>query len=222
MKLQWGQQIIDKLQKVPARGRHILIIRHSERPDFRDIPVDRWNSVLLTEKGIQAAVNFGESLVGETGLETITTEGWGLERCVITARKIAEGASNAGSRNCKFSIASDLQSPIENHEKYEEYLKSGRWNDMLALWLSSPSENGVMRPFKSYSRGILKEVLENHLPESNCANVIVTHDLHIFPIITAIFNRIELSVDFMDGIMISKYDDGVKIFHNDLSSDAPI
>ena len=218
MNLSWGQWIIDRLKLMPENGRYILIIRHSERVSFDGIPIEQWNSVGITERGKQAAFEFGRALIDEVGLESVYTEGWGLERCADTAAKIFEGASASGCRNCKFSKTSYLESPIADHDGYMNLLKSGKWNEILVEWLSSPSDGWPMKPYAAYSENILREVLKNSTPATNSAGIIVTHDLHIFPIITANFGLVKLDLDFMDGILISKTDSDTRIFHRDLTS----
>ncbi len=218
MELQWGQWILDKLKSMPKNGRYVLMIRHSERYDFNGIPIESWNSTGLTEQGKIAASEFGKALVSHIGIESVSTEGWGLERCVDTAFRIAEGAAESGCRKCSFSVASDLESPIANSERYTEYLKSGRWKEMLRQWLSSPSDSGIMKPYLEYSSKIMKEVLKKRDPPTNAVNIIVTHDLHIFPLITANFNVVKLGIDYMDGILISRGDKDSKVYHRDLMS----
>ena len=82
----YGKWIIESLGELPRHAGHVILIRHSERPDFRNIPANIWNNVILTQIGEEVATEFGVALATEAHIPSISAHGWGLERCVITAK----------------------------------------------------------------------------------------------------------------------------------------
>lgn len=203
MYLGYGEWIIERLLKFPKNSSLAILIRHSERPDFNNIPINSWNSVLLTQRGEEVATEFGAALVSEDHFYSVNAYGWGLERCTATAKKIVEGAVSAGS-NAVCSTLADFQSPIQNLELYNHYLQSGKYLDMIENWFSTDNAYSPFHPYTLYSKGIISRIVNECMQLNQTITVIVTHDLHILPILNDIFGGRTTEIGFMDGIIISK------------------
>lgn len=208
----YGKWIIESLGELPRHAGHVILIRHSERPDFRNIPANIWNNVILTQIGEEVATEFGVALATEAHIPSISAHGWGLERCVITAKKIVEGATSAGI-SAVYSPLTNFQSPIKNIDLYSNYLQSGKYFEMVEDWFSSNSVRGPFIPYDMYSRHIVSKLINEHMWLTDNVTVIVTHDLHILPLFNYVFGE-KKEIGFMDGIMISKGDNMLKFFSN--------
>ena len=58
--LLYGNSVVTLTRRLRAVDRTALIIRHSERPSFDNLPIESWDSVGLTERGVEAARDLGE------------------------------------------------------------------------------------------------------------------------------------------------------------------
>lgn len=90
------------------------------------MPIQAWDGVGLTERGIEAARSFGRALAQDGGILTMGAYIWGLKRCLDTADAIAAGAREKG---CRISGQETLAfgSPIADRRKYDLALESGHW-----------------------------------------------------------------------------------------------
>lgn len=219
----YGEWIINAIGSLSNSGGIAAIIRHSERPDFSNIPVEQWNSVQLTKEGELAARDFGSALVRDAGIARIEAHGWGLERCLVTARKIAEGARLAGSSRSRYSAITDFRMPISDVKLYRKYLEENNYHRMLMEWLSADPSQTPLIPYVDYSRHILYRVVNELMKGKGSMTVISTHDLYILPILNDIFGLLKTDVGFMDGILISRNRDSLDFFsrdsHNNMSLD---
>jgi broad specificity phosphatase PhoE len=207
----YGEWIIDRIAKIPNDRSVVVLIRHSERPDFKNIPISEWSNVLLTKRGEEVARGFGLALASDSKFQSVIGHGWGLERCIITAKLIVEGAKSAGC-HVEYSTLNGFQSPIQNLNLYENYIKDGKYTDMLNDWFSSNSENGPFRPYVQYSRNIISRMLSEQLKVNNNITVIATHDLHIIPIINYIFGLKSIGIGFLSGMVIAKNGNMLEFF----------
>ena len=212
----YGKWIIEFMSKPPRDSELTIIIRHSERPDFKNIPMSLWNRVLLTQRGEEAATEFGVALAVEAHFSSITAHGWGLERCVKTAKNIVDGAISAGS-NAVYTTLTDFKSPIENLDLYNNYLQTGKYIDMIEDWFSSNPTMSPFTPYDQYSRHIILRLINEHMQLTNNLTVIVTHDLHILPLLNYVFGSKTRELGFMDGIIISKSGNKLKFISNNCS-----
>lgn len=215
----YGQWIIRRIAELPHTSRTVAIIRHSERPDFRDIPPEDWNSVLLTSNGERVAVEFGNALVGEANATSVKAEGWGLSRCQLTAEKIYEGARTSGGTGSAYSEVSDLQSPILDLGLYRKHVKNGKYSEMVRDWFNGGPLSDAMKPYKQYSRKIISNILGGHMLNDRNITIIVTHDLYVLPIINQVFDLRNTEVDFLDGILITSKGEELDFFTKDLQRD---
>lgn len=198
----YGQWIIKRIGEVPETHEVTAVIRHSERPDFKDVPLEKWNSTLLTSYGEKSALEFGTALVKESAIPIVAAKGWGLERCQITAERIAEGAQRAGSTGSRFSSISGFDSPISDLSLYQKYLSEGRYFEMVKEWVNGDSSDSPLAPYGPYSRDIISKIVNGHMSRENPVTIIVTHDLYILPMLNHIFGGQVTEVGFMDGILI--------------------
>lgn len=211
----YGKWIVKRISEIPVDFELAAIIRHSERPDFKDIPPEKWNSTLLTSYGEESALDFGKALVNEAGASSVAAKGWGLKRCQLTAERIAEGAIQAGSNESRFSSILEFPSPISDLELYRKYLKEGKYFDLVRDWFSANSSMNAMRPYGPYSRDIISRIVKDHMSSEKRVTVIVTHDLHVLPMLNQVFGTNLTEVDFMDGILIARNSDRLLFFTKD-------
>lgn len=214
MTLSWGQWIIDYFRRAPNARSSIAVVRHSERPDFKNIPVEKWNTTSLTENGKKVAMELGSRLVRDAGFQSLTSEGWGLDRCVLTARLIAEGAYDAGCRNVRFAEITELPSPVANEEKYGQQLRTGKYREMIEAWLAPGTVSDVMTSYDFYTVNVVNTLLDRHLTGKKGLTIVATHDLHILPLIRSIFGLKLTAIDFLDGIIISRKDGQLVAYHD--------
>lgn len=211
----YGEWIVGAIEELPDASRMAAIIRHSERPEFTNIPVDQWNAVQLTREGELAAKDFGSALVREAGVGRVDSRGWGLERCMVSARKIAEGARLAGSSKSRFSPITDFRMPISDIKSYRKYLKDNNYHRMLMDWLRPDAVKSPLIPYVDYSRHILSRVVNERMKTAGSIAVISTHDLYILPIMNDIFGLLQTEVGFMDGILIAENGDSLDFYSKD-------
>lgn len=218
----YGQWIIKRIGEIPPDSGIAAIIRHSERPDFRDIPVEKWNSTLLTDNGERTAVKFGTALINEAGASSVAAEGWGLERCQLTAEKISEGAKLAGSAGSLYKTLLGLHSPISNYELYRKYLEDDRYFQMVSEWFSTEPYSGPMKAFRPYSMDTISSVVRDHLHSEGGPTIIVTHDLYILPLLNHVFDTQVTEVDFMDGILMARNGNSLDFYSRDAHRTLPV
>ena len=95
-KLSDGKNVLDFCNSLSSGTRRVVIVRHSERISFRNVPMEEWNGVGITEKGVTVARAFGRSLADDSDGSRLNVYGWGQRRCHETADAIAEGAREKG------------------------------------------------------------------------------------------------------------------------------
>lgn len=181
----------------------ITIVRHSERPSFDNIPVEKQDSVTITQRGIEAARNFGKSLVLEANIDKMKVYHWGLKRCSDTADAIAAGASSVGGTIFERE-SKHLLSPIADIKTYHNALKVGGWNKMLHDWQATEAGHKALVPTKKYSMEIYSKLLVRKEDEDSVNfSVIAAHDLQIFPLLSSVFGGEFNDVGYLEGPVIS-------------------
>ncbi len=199
--LVYGQRVIDHLAGRPRAERDIVIIRHSERPSLIPHPVEIWDDILLTPRGIHAANEFGRALVEEVGIDRMRVYSWGSRRCAQTADAIASGVAEAG---CEVSPreAMNLGSPVVNRERYDDIMRLHIWDEFLKDWLDPKKGHEAMAPFSQFARGVFQKVLSDGVCRPGEVTLIATHDLYVIPLATRAFSSPVTKVDFLDGLVI--------------------
>ena len=212
-KLRWGGQIIQMLDQLDGTGNSIIMVRHSERPSFESIPHDQWDSVDLTDTGIEEARNFGRALVAHSNVKDLQVFGWGFKRCQTTARAICEGASHQSNRTHSPTKIS-LKSPIVNGDEYRKALYSLTWNQFIGNWLKDGTQPAGMIPASKYAEEIYLSLLKEDICHPSKTTVIATHDLFIIPLARYYFAESLHYIDFLDGIVLQANDDELNIGYN--------
>lgn len=222
MKDEERKGIIKQVCEIKRNEGFISIIRHSERHDFDGIPVDKWNGVLLTERGHRMAYELGKSLAMIPGMRSVTSISWGLDRCKQTAQDINEGVLDSNGATGELREISSLPSPIRNLEGYLLKIENGKYMEMLNSWLDSPTNVEIFHDYEKWSREVVSSVLRVLQPEKGKAFVIVTHDLHILPIIRTFLERKRLYIDYLDGVVLVKGGRSLGVHYNGLKAYIPL
>lgn len=213
MELRWGNKIIQAIRQLDGQEKTIVLVRHSERPSFDGMPVELWNSVELTERGIEEAKRFGMAVSTDGAVRNLRVHHWGLKRCVMTADAISIGASKAGS-NVHGPTAIHLISPIVNHKDYQKEVGGVPWDVFVNNWLSvAGPQFGMMAP-PQFAKEILRSLRNEKLTAPGGATLVATHDLHIIPLIKYVFNETQPWIDFLDGIALKVDSDKVTASFN--------
>jgi broad specificity phosphatase PhoE len=199
--LLYGNSVLDMVARLHAVNETVLVIRHSERPAFGDLPIEKWDSVGLTERGIEAAREFGRALAREGEVRSLGAYGWGLKRCLDTADSVVAGAKDGGSQ-VSGQGALRFSSPIADRPKYDAALGSGHWEEFVDDWLNGQAHDGALVPAHKFATGFLRELFERKLPDSGGVSVIVTHDLQIYPLVSFLVGVPIRKLDFLDGLLI--------------------
>jgi broad specificity phosphatase PhoE len=190
--------------------RTFVVIRHSERPSFNNIPMEDWDNIRLTPRGVEAANDFGNALVNDVKMSNLCFYGWGLKRCMDTAESIASGADNAARKIHRIKTL-HLRSPIADREEYDKSQRSGHWNEFLVRWLSADAKQNAMVPVDEYAQDIFRELLNPKFSGSQNTSIIVTHDLHILPLVSYVFGVPIHTLDYLDGVVIRSTSKEVQI-----------
>ncbi|MDG6904703.1 MAG: hypothetical protein JRN20_02830 [Nitrososphaerota archaeon] len=201
MELLWGKRIIEAVKQLDDRENTIVLVRHSERPSFEGMPVEQWNSVLLTDRGVDVARQFGRAITTEAAVKSLRVHHWGLKRCAMTADAISEGAVEAGSR-VSGPTAIMFKSPILVQKEYQNKVSGLPWNSFVKEWLDSEGPHFGMMSSDQYAREILRSLRNEKLSQRGAATIIATHDLHIIPLVKHVFHVTQPWIDFLDGIAL--------------------
>jgi broad specificity phosphatase PhoE len=211
--LRWGSQIIQMLDRLDGRGNVVIMIRHSERPSFESIPHEQWDSVDLTDTGIEEARNFGEALVSQSKVNDLQVFGWGFQRCQTTAKAICEGASRQSNQIHKPTKIT-LKSPIVNHVEYKKALTTITWEKFIGDWLKDGVQQTAMLPAREYAEVLYRSLLRDDICQPSKTTVIATHDLFIIPLARYYFSKSSHYVDFLDGVVLQANHDHLSVGYN--------
>jgi broad specificity phosphatase PhoE len=207
MELEWGNKILKAAEQLQAQENLVLILRHSERPSFANIPFEQWRHVELTGKGIEVAKSFGREISSRT--KSLRVHHWGSKRCFMTADAISIGARENGS-NVNGPDPVNLRHPILNFDDYNRELKSTHWETFLEKWLKGKEPIPSMIPADQYAKEILRSVVREKRSKPEGATIIATHDLYIMPLIHYTFRPEKPWIDFLDGIALKVRGDDVE------------
>ncbi len=208
--LRWGAQIIQMLDQLDGSGNFVIMVRHSERPSFDNIPNEQWDRVDLTETGIEEARNFGRVLVAQSNVKDLQVFGWGFKRCQTTAQAICEGASHQSKRIHEPTKIS-LKSPIVNGDEYRKALYTLTWDKFIGDWLRDDLQQSAMIPARKYAEEIYLSLLREDICHPSKTTVIATHDLFIIPLARYYFAKSLHNVDFLDGVVLQVTNDKLNI-----------
>jgi broad specificity phosphatase PhoE len=187
-----------------------IVLRHSERVSFHNVPMNQWNAAGITENGARAAGVLGGLLVENTGARRAQVFSWGQRRCEETARAIASAMARGGT-DVRAPGRLTLQGPIADYSAYERFILSGRTSEMLDRWQRGEDVNGSLVPVSEYAPKVLREILNfgDHTDGQLC--LIATHDLHILPLACYALRDVVQPPDYLDGIVIGKSAEIIRI-----------
>ena len=218
--LLYGNSVLDLLKLLPSKERTIILIRHSERPSLEGIPISAWNGIGLTERGVEAAGDFGRELAGAVNGANLRVYGWGLQRCIDTANAIAEGAEKAGGSVVDRRVLR-LKSPIADRAGYEAAQMSGQWMETVEDWLRG-GLGSPMVPIHEYGPEILRSLLDPTVSVSGETSVVVTHDLQIMAFSSHLFGVPTGWPDFLDGPVMKADDSDMQAGLGELVMSIPL
>lgn len=198
--LLYGGRVIKHLESIPDVGSTLVVVRHSERPSFGKMPVEQWDYVTLTERGVQAAKDFGRVIAQKRKQHRLNVHSWGLKRCVDTAENIAAGAREAGHHDPQ-TTRLRIRSPVADLEAYNNLMRRGVWTEMLLGWLVDGSYESLL-PMREFTAEVLTRLLAEDICVNGETTVVATHDLNIFPLISYLHGRPVMKVDFLDGFVL--------------------
>ena len=198
--LVWGGRVLQLLRIFRGGDQKVAVIRHSERPSFDDLPYHEWDYAGLTDKGTEAALRFGRAIGAAQNPKCLQILWWGLRRCALTAEAISEGAREEGCHVLAPSVIA-LKSPIAKREEYNKALHSGQWNQFIANWLLDESPQVAMVPAQRYAKEIYRSLLAVEMRSADRITIIVTHDLHILPLVRLVFSSSSRWIDYLDGVV---------------------
>ncbi len=209
-KLSDGKNVLDFCDSLSPGTRRVVIVRHSERISFRNVPMEKWDGVGITERGVTLARAFGRSLADDGDASRLNIYGWGHRRCHETADAIAEGARET-DRAVRRPGDLSLGGPISNYAAYKEWILSGRYLEMLETWQRAGDTKGGLTPIAKYSPHVFREILDPSISPPKEVSVIVTHDFHIFPLACHAFGTLVETPDYLDGIVIGETENGLRV-----------
>ena len=210
-----GKKVIELFRSVSSMRRIVLIIRHSERISFHNVPMHQWDSAGITEHGFAAAKDLGRALVRQAEALQWNVHSWGQMRCVQTASAIAGGITEEGAVATPIGNL-NIKGPIANESAYKEFITTGRWQEMLSLWQQSGDTGGSLVPIDVYSPMVFGEILVSGICPPNRVSLIATHDLHILPLARYALGTAVNPPDYLDGIVLGEQGGEVKIGFGDL------
>ncbi|MDG6998203.1 MAG: histidine phosphatase family protein [Nitrososphaerota archaeon] len=199
MELEWGGRILKAAEQLKAQKDLVLIVRHSERPSFDNIPFEQWRHVELTGKGIEVAKSFGREISSST--KTLRIHHWGSKRCFMTADAISIGARENGS-TVDGPSPINFKHPILDLEAYNRELKSTHWEVFLDRWLKGSDHIPSMTAADQYAKETFCAVMSEKRSKPDGATIIATHDLYIMPLVHYAFHPKKPWIDFLDGVAL--------------------
>jgi broad specificity phosphatase PhoE len=194
----------------------VAVIRHSERVSFHDVPMEKWDSVGITESGLTAAEELGRALVKDARISRVRIYSWGQRRCVETAAAISKGLVEEGA-SVYSSGSLSLKGPISDYGAYKEMIMTGRWQEMLDSWQKAKDVKGSLIPIAEYSPMIFREILALETSRREELRLVVTHDLHIIPLACYAMEAVVNPPDYLDGLVIGQQDSKISVGYGQLS-----
>lgn len=216
----YGNDVLDLVAHLDERDKTLIVIRHSERPSFDNLPISRWDSLGITSQGVEAAQDFGMALAQELRAADLRVYGWGLQRCIDTAGAIATGAKRGGCRVVDQRTLR-LKSPIADRRGYEAAQLSDNWQETVRGWLSGSLETPMV-PIEKYGPEILGNLFDPGVCASGETSLVVTHDLQIMAIASHLFGSPVGWPTFLDGLVLKSDDKEVLVGMGEMVRSVPL
>lgn len=212
-----GSNVLELIDQLDARESSVAVIRHSARHDFGNLSPSEWDKVMLTDRGVEAAVRFGQYAAGRLGIRKMSVYGWGSARCQDTARAISEGASAGGCQVPAVRKIS-LGSPVADRALYSRMLRENEWEKMLHGWLDGGEGNSPLIPASTYAESVFSRMINEGVVEEGRFSIVATHDLYVMPLIRRFLGNAPHEIAFLDGIILKFSGDEITAaYHGSLS-----
>ena len=202
-KMIWIKEMMTKFYGIEKK---VAVIRHAERPDFKSLKNE--SELGITNEGCAAAIQLGEEIGFSQNTSNFQVFSWGSRRVTETAKAVAIGLAKT-KRNVVGPSPIVFPSPIRNCKEYEKAFASGRWNEYVENWLSGQNPQAAFLPVETYAKATYQSLLDEKYCASGKVSIIITHDLHIMPLIKYAFPSFRSWIKYLDGIVLK--DDGDKI-----------
>jgi hypothetical protein len=182
-----------------------LVIRHSER--FGGEVADHTDG--LTPNGMAMAMELGSRLRGRD-LRLYASP---IQRCVDTARLIAEGAG-CGAEVVRSSILGIPGPYVIDEPAVDRHLAVMGLKGFAIRWLSGGISPKVMRPCSEGSRMLVRWIGDNLASRSEGVDVYVGHDLFLTPVLVQYAGydlETEGFLGFLDGFCLAREGGGIRL-----------
>ncbi len=186
-----------------------MVIRHSER--FGGDIADHGDG--LTPHGMVMARELGSRLNG-LGLRLYASP---IQRCVDTARLIAEGAG-CGAEVVRSGLLGIPGTYVIDEPEVDRHLAAMGLKGFAVSWLKGGISPKVMRPCPEGSEMLIRWICGNLYSRSEGIDIYVGHDLFLTPVLVHYVGYdLEASgfLGFLDGFCLAQEGDGARLTFRD-------
>ena len=205
-----GSYVLDILESAPKNQRTILLIRHSNRDSFGEIPDHLRDTVGINPEGMRMAREFGESIKKIVPDKRLFLGHTVAKRSEMTARSICEGYSSNNQVKI-LGCEPEIKSPVVNLEKLVEIRNDFGWHELIKRWLGSEIPEDVIWDPRKYSDEILGKLLNYPTVRPGDLLIVVAHDITLFPLVFSLFGKPVKAIEFLNGVVISVDANAVKM-----------
>jgi hypothetical protein len=196
-----GSYVLDILQSAPKNQRTILLIRHSNRDSFGEIPDHLRDTVGINHEGMRMAREFGESIKKIAPDKHLFLGHTVAKRSEMTAWSIYEGYSSNNEAKI-LGCEPEIKSPVVNLEKLVEMRNEFGWHELIKRWLGREIPEDVIWDPQKYSDEILEKLLNYPKVRPRDILVVVAHDITLFPLVFSLFGKPVKAIEFLNGVVI--------------------
>ena len=187
--------------------RKVVVIRHAERPEIKSLKDD--SELGITPDGYIAAIQLGEDLGVSQKTSNFQVFSWGSRRVIETAKAISIGLAKTKT-NVIGPNKFDYPSPVRNREEYEKAFALDNRDEYVQLWLSGKNQL-AFSPVQTYAKATYQSLIDEKYCSSGKVTIIVTHDLHIMPLIKYVFPSFNSWIEYLDGIVMKDNGDRILV-----------
>lgn len=205
-----GGYVLDLLDTTSRNEKTIVLIRHSKRDSFGDIPDHLRDTVGINPEGVQMAREFGESIRQVVPDKRLLLGHTVAKRCEMTARSIQEGFSS-DNQTMVLGCQPEIKSPVVNLDNLIRLRNQFGWQGLIQQWLRSELPEDTLWNPRKYTDEILGKLLRYPNVQSGDLLVVVAHDITLFPVVFSIFGKNVKAIEFLNGIVISADSDNAEI-----------
>ncbi|MEI7857033.1 MAG: histidine phosphatase family protein [Methanomicrobiales archaeon] len=197
-----GDFVLEILKKAPNDRRIIVLIRHSKRDPFGDMPEHLRNGVAITPEGILMARKFGHALGTIFPGKPLQLGHTIATRCRMTAESIREGYPHDHPSRI-LGCEPAIKSPVLHLERYVATRNELGWRELMRRWLDSELPADTFANPHQYSDEIIRNLFACTDSENGALLVVIAHDITLFPIISRVFGVKVTAIEFLNGIVIT-------------------